>query len=255
VSRLAGKIALVTGSTSGIGVAIARRFLAEGASVMIHGPHPTTDQEFEGEVGYFGADLADPAACEALIEATLARFGGIDILVNNAAEKGRSDLETTDAALFDYMMAVNVRAPLLLTRAAAPAFRKRGGGSVLNIGSVNAYCGERYLLAYSISKGALLTITRNLADALGPDRIRVNQLNLGWILTPNEYEIRVREGMPKDWPQRLPVDYAPSGTMLTPEQVAGFGVAFVEDAGGFISGSIVELEQYPLIGRNPEKVI
>ena len=133
--QLEGKIALVTGSATGIGEAIARRFAQEGARVMVHGRE--TEQEageavarsLPGGAEFTVADLADAAQCEALIETTLARFGRLDILVNNAALTTRSTLETTDAALFDEMMAVNVRAPLLLLRALLPHWRASGAGS------------------------------------------------------------------------------------------------------------------------------
>jgi NAD(P)-dependent dehydrogenase (short-subunit alcohol dehydrogenase family) len=88
----------------------------------------------------------------------------------------RSSLETTDVDCFDRTIAVNLRAPLLLTQAALPHFRRQGAGRVLNIGSINGYCGERNLLAYSISKAGLMALTRNVADAYGPEGVRVNLL-------------------------------------------------------------------------------
>lgn len=260
--ELTGKTALVTGSTTGIGEAIARRFALAGANVLVHGLH---QDEAEGVVGairaegkgaadFFRADLAQPEECEKLIAATAARFGGLDILVNNAAVMTRSDIETTDAETFDWTMAVNLRAPLLLIRAALP-FLRRKGGAVLNIGSVNGYCGEYNQLAYAISKGGLMTLSRNLADAHGPENIRVNHFNLGWVLTKNEYALKRREGLPEDWPQRLPLTAAPSGRLLSPEEIAHFALLFVSDDGAPVSGAVVDLEQYPMIGRNPRKTV
>jgi NAD(P)-dependent dehydrogenase (short-subunit alcohol dehydrogenase family) len=198
---LRNKIALVTGSVSGIGEAIARRLAAEGARLMVHGRPGQAEaaarvarainNESETDADVQLADLADPAACAALIDAVIARYGRIDLLVNNAGISPRADLPATDAALFDKIFAVNLRAPLLLIRAALPHFRKQGGGRVLNIGSINAYCGEAALLAYSMSKGGLTTMTRNLADAHGQEGLRVNQLNPGWVLTDNEYRAKV----------------------------------------------------------------
>ena len=257
--QLQGKAALVTGSATGIGEAIARRLAAEGARVMVHGieAERETGEAVAGALGggaaFTFADLANPAQCEALVQMTLSGFGSLDILVNNAARTTRSTLETTDAALFDGMMAVNVRAPLLLIRALLPHWRARGGGTALNIGSVNAWCGKIGLLAYLVSKGALMTLTRNLADAHARDGIRVNQLNLGWTLTQNEYALKIRDGLSPDWPDTLPPQTAPAGRLLRPEEIAHYALAFVTDAGGPITGAVVDLEQYPVIGRNPPK--
>lgn len=257
--QIGGKIALVTGSATGIGEAIARRLAAEGARVMVHGLGAEREQgeavarSLGGGAAFTSADLADPDQCGALAQTVLERFGGLDILVNNAARTTRSTLETTDAALFDDVMAVNVRAPLLLIRSLLPHWRARGGGVALNIGSVNAWCGEAGLLAYSVSKGALMTLTRNLADAHARDGVRVNQLNLGWTLTPNEYALKVRDGLPPDWPESLAPQTAPAGRLLRPNEIAHYALAFVSDAGGPITGAVVDLEQYPVIGRNPLK--
>jgi NAD(P)-dependent dehydrogenase (short-subunit alcohol dehydrogenase family) len=252
---------LVTGSTTGIGESIARRFALEGASVMVHGRRQPEAQKVVADIEAAGGQAAfhlgglhDPAFCAELIEATVARFGRIDILVNNAALTDRSTLETTDAAFFDRIMAVNARAPLLLVQAALPHFRKARHGVVLNIGSVNAYCGEPVLLAYSMSKGALMTLSRNLADSLATEHIRVNHFNVGWVLTPNEYAQKIKDGLPADWPDKLPLDAAPSGRLLAPEDIAQFAVAFVED-GGPITGAVVELEQHSVIGHNPPKSV
>ena len=258
--ELTGKVALVTGSATGIGEAMARRFALEGASVLVHGLDRADAERVAaaingqggGEAAAAFGDLAEPAACRRLIETTLARFGRLEILVNNAAVVPRSDLQTTTADLFDATLAVNVRAPLLLIQAAHTAL-SQSRGAVLNIGSVNGYCGEQNLLAYAVSKGALMTLSRNLADALGPEGIRVNHLNLGWVLTASEYTLRQREGLPPDWPENLPPATVPSGRLITPEEIAHFALAFVGTGGAPISGAVVDLEQYPMIGRNPPK--
>jgi NAD(P)-dependent dehydrogenase (short-subunit alcohol dehydrogenase family) len=150
-------------------------------------------------------------------------------------------------------MAVNVRAPLLLIQAALPHFRKQGGGRVLNIGSINAYCGESNLPLYSISKGGLMTLTRNLADALAPEHIQINQLNVGWTLTPNEYQYKLNDGLAPDWPQHLPFGAAPSGRIHAPEEVAMAAIYFLSDEAALINGAVLDVEQFPVIGRNPVK--
>jgi len=260
--RLKGKVALVTGSATGIGEAIARRFASEGAAVMVHdrpvcsiaGKKVVESIRIDGgKAEFYAADVAEPASCIALVNEVVHHFGVIHILVNNAAVMTRSNLETSDAEIFDRTVSVNLRAPLLLIRAALPHFRSNGGGSVLNIGSINGYCGEANQLAYSISKGGLTTMTRNLADAHGHERIRVNQLNVGWVVTPNERQLKIAEGLPVDWPEKVSPVFAPFGRLLSPNEIAYWAVNFVSDENPLISGSICEIEQYPMIGRNAVK--
>jgi len=254
--RLKDKVVLITGSTTGIGEAMARRVIAEGGRVLIHGTNVERAKalvnEWPQRAAFVLADLADPLAPAQLMKTVEREFGVLDALVNNAASVARSDLHSTDAAFFDRMMAVNVRAPLLLIQAAYPLL-KRSRGCVLNIGSINGYCGESNLLAYSVSKGALMTLSRNLADALCYDGIRVNHFNVGWVLTPNEYQQKIRDGLPSDWPQKVEPQFAPSGRIMLPEEVAAAAVYWLSDESRPISGSVLELEQYPIIGRNPTK--
>ena len=253
--RLKDKIILITGSTTGIGAAMSRRFVAEGARVMLHGRNAVRGRALLAELGPSAAihldDMADPAAADRLVRTTVERFGRIDALVNNAAITDRTNLETTDAGTFDRIIAVNLRAPLLLVRAAVSALALTRG-AVLNIGSVLAHCGQSTLLAYSVSKGGLMTLTRNLADSLGPRQIRINQLNVGWTLTENEYALKIADGLPANWPEILPLSTAPSGKLLTPEDVACSAIYWVSDESRPVSGTIAELEQYPIIGRFPD---
>jgi NAD(P)-dependent dehydrogenase (short-subunit alcohol dehydrogenase family) len=254
--RLREKVILVTGSTTGIGEAIARRCLAEGAKVVVHGRDVERGRalanEFPGRTTLAMGDLADPSVPQQLVAAAVEAFGRLDGLVNNAALVTRSDLASTDAAFFDRIVAVNTRAPLLLIQAAYPHL-KESHGAVLNIGSVNAYSGEANLLAYSISKGGLMTLSRNLADALCYDQIRVNHFNVGWVLTPNEYRQKITDGLPSHWPQQLEPRFAPSGKLLRPEDIAAAAVYWLSDESRPISGTVLELEQYPVIGRIPTK--
>ena len=259
--RLKGKTILVTGSTTGIGENIARVCVSEGARVILHGLEEAAGAALAeelcaggGEACFVAADLVDPEAAPRLVEAAVAwGEGRLDGLVNNAAVMTRSDLETTTSEVFDHTMAVNLRAPLLLIRAALPHFRRQGGGRVLNIGSVNGHCGERNQLAYALSKAGLMTLTRNLADAHGAEGLRVNTLNVGWTLTPNEHALKIREGLPEDWPTRLPRTHAPSGGLLAPSDVAWAAVYLLSDEAPRLNGGVLDFEQYPVIGRNPPK--
>ncbi len=255
--RLKDKVVLVTGSTTGIGEAIARLAVAEGAQVMVHGLEEELAQAVCQDLGaaaaYTIADIGDPEKCRELVQATVVHFGRLDVVVNNAALTTRSSLETTDAAMFDRIISVNLRAPILILREAVPHFRAQGGGTVLNVGSVNALGGEPNLLAYSASKAGLANLTRNLANALAGERIRVNQFNPGWVTTPNEIALKQREGLPAGWEQNVPKVYAPTGRLLIPAEVARHALFWMSDESAPANGVVYELEQYSHIGRNPHK--
>jgi NAD(P)-dependent dehydrogenase (short-subunit alcohol dehydrogenase family) len=255
--RLHERIILITGSTTGIGAAMARRFVEEGARVILHGRDAARGESLRRELGadrtaFLTGDLADAGCPAELAAAAVACFGGLDAVVNNAALTARADVTETDVAFFDRMIAVNLRAPLMLVRALLPALRK-SQGCVLNIGSVLAHCGQANLLAYSVSKGGLMTLTRNLADALGPERVRVNQMNVGWTLTDNEYATKRADGLPENWPDTLPAYAVPSGQLLTPEVIAEAAIYWVSPVSRPISGTVFEAEQYPMIGRIPNQ--
>ena len=174
---------------------------------------------------------------------------------SNAAVVASGDLGSTTRVLFDRLMAVNVLAPLELTRAALPALG-RTRGNVVNIGSVNAHCGEPNLLPYSLSKAALQAMTRNLGDTLFREHgVRVNQVNPGWVLTENEIARKRSQGLDDDWPARVGPQFAPAGRLIAPAEIAAVVVTLLADECGPVSGQVIDLEQYPLLGRNPPKTI
>lgn len=253
--RLKDKAIIVTGSSMGIGEAIARAAVAEGAKVLVHGREADCTEAVASELGMpcCVGDLADPEHCEALVAAAVDAFGKLDGVVNNAALIWRSTIEGTDAAFWDAVMAVDARAPMLIIRAALPHLSATGG-AVVNIGSVNAYSGEPNLMAYSAAKGALMTLTRNLGDVLHRDHnVRVNQINPGWVLSDGERQRKIDEGLAEDWYATLDRFTAPAGRILKPAEIASTVVHFLTDEFGPVSGQVLELEQYPFIGRNPPK--
>lgn len=258
--QLHEKVIIVTGSVTGIGKAIAKRCIEEGGFVLLHGLEPELGEEAiqdlnpeRSQVSLIIQDLAEPGAPQKIVDYAIQEFGKIDALVNNAAWVKFVDIEGTDEEIFDGVMAVNTKAPLFLIKAALPHLAATRG-SVVNIGSVNAYSGEPNLLPYSISKGALMTMTRNLGDTLHREHgVRVNQINPGWILTENEKQRKQDQGMPEDWPSQQSKMYVPAGRLFKPEEVATAVLYFLSDACGPVSGSVLEVEQHPFIGRNPPK--
>jgi NAD(P)-dependent dehydrogenase (short-subunit alcohol dehydrogenase family) len=258
MQRLNDKVIIITGSVTGIGKAIARRCVAEGARIILHGLEEDLGAQTASELGtertaLVIADLASETTPALLVQTAVATFGQLDAVVNNAAHVGTGNLHNTDGARFRSMLEINCVAPYLLIKEALPELRKRGG-SVLNIGSVNAYSGEPNLLPYSVSKGALMTLSRNLGDTLmREDGVRVNQINPGWVLTENEAKRKREHGLAEDWYTQVPKVYAPAGRILFPEEIAAAAVYFLADESGPISGQVLDIEQHPFIGRNPPK--
>ena len=256
--RLKDKVVLVTGRTTGIAKAIAMRSVAEGASVIIHGLEGELGKQLVKEIGNERAalhieDLHNEGTAQRLVDVALATFGRLDALVNNAAMVVSGNIQTTDIDFFRLVMDVNALVPFILIKNALPHLQK-SRGCVLNIGSVNAYCGEPNLLPYSVSKGALMTMTRNLGDTLYRENgVRVNQINPGWVLTETEVIRKRDQGLPDDWYTGLPNTNAPAGRLLKPEEIAAAAIYWLSDESGPVSGQVVDLEQYPLIGRNPPK--
>lgn len=256
--RLQNKVIIVTGSTTGIGKAIAKRCVQEGARVVVHGLEKEWAQRVLEELGDTNAamlvgDLLDESIPQQLVDLALQKFGKLDAIVNNAAIVASSNIQSTDKAFIEKLFRVNTIAPLMLIKIALPELEKNSG-AVLNIGSVNAYSGEPNLLAYSITKGALMTLTRNLGDTLHRENnVRVNQINPGWVLTETERERKKQHGLADDWYKDLPSVYAPAGRILWPEEIAAAAIYWLADESGPISGQVVDLEQHPFIGRNPPK--
>jgi NAD(P)-dependent dehydrogenase (short-subunit alcohol dehydrogenase family) len=256
--RLENKVIVVTGSCTGIGKAIARRSVTEGAQVIVHGLQQELGEALVKEFGrdkarLFIEDLTNTGCPERIVEFAVTEFGKLDAIVNNAALIATGTIHDTDAARFSEFLTINTLAPYLMIKAALPQLRKNRG-CVLNIGSVNAYSGEPELLPYSVSKGALMTMTRNLGDTLmREDGVRVNQINPGWVLTEAEETRKRGEGFPDNWYADLPKVFAPAGRIVLPEEIAAAAVYWLADESGPISGQVVDLEQHPFIGRNPPK--
>ncbi len=256
--RLHNKAIIITGSTTGIGKAIALRCVAEGARVIIHGLEKNWGISAVADIGEDKAvlhieNISKEGCPDRLVALAVKSFGKLDAVVNNAAMVVSSNIHTTDLAFLRKVIEVNTIAPFALIKAALPYLTQQHG-CVLNIGSVNAWSGEPNLFAYSVSKGALMTMTRNLGDTLHRENgVRVNQINPGWVLTETEIQRKKEQGLKEDWYKDIPVTYAPAGRILKPSEIAAAAVYWLADESGPISGQVVDLEQHPFIGRNPPK--
>ena len=247
---LAGQVALVTGSTRGIGAGIARKFAEHGACVVVHGLEKEKQegekvaadtQAWGSEALLVLGDLKDEAHCRTLIRRAVERFGRLDLLVNNAGVVHRGNIENTSVALWDEIFATNLRAPFILCQEAVKDMKERESGCIINIGSVTAYVGLRKLLPYSASKGGLMTFTKNLAHYLTPYRIRVNQINPGWVLTEGEHYVQsVAEGKGENWLDDA-LKTRPFERMLLPEDIARAALFFATNE--LITGAVLDYEQ------------
>ncbi len=254
---LQDRVAVVTGSGSGMGEGIARLFAAEGAAVVISGRDKEKGELVAqaivadgGRAIFIRADVSLEADCRGLIDQTVAHFGQIDVLVNNVGLSSRGTIEDTTVELWDKLFATNVRSAFICMQQAVGYMHEKQRGSIINIGSVNAYIGEPKLMAYSATKGAMMTLTKNTASYLNRYRIRVNQLNVGWTETPNEHRVKLEEeGKGTDWLAEA-IKTRPFGRLLQPMDVAYAALYFASDRSECMTGSVLDLEQYP-VGAPP----
>jgi len=242
--RLDGKVLVITGGTQGLGAAIARRAAALGASVAVCGRNRPRGEAVAAELdGHFvPVELSDADSVLAVMPAVDAHFGRVDGLVNAAGLSTRGGVDDTSVELWDRLFAVNARAPFLLTQQAARLMRRSGGGSVVNIITMASHGGEPVLTAYSASKGALVTFTRNAGYSLQPDRIRVNGLNIGWTATEGEHGVQTATGQGSDWLAEADRS-RPFGRLLRPADIAPMVTYLLSDASAMVTGSVIDFDQ------------
>jgi NAD(P)-dependent dehydrogenase (short-subunit alcohol dehydrogenase family) len=248
---LTGRSIVVTGGTQGIGAEIARDAARAGAgSVCITGRNTTNGTAMVTELEALGckalfvaADLDDARATATIMVAALHAFGHVDGLVNAAGITDRGHLVDTSVELWDRMMAVNVRAPFILTQALVKHLKHtKKPGSVVNIITRSSHGGQPFLCAYSTSKGALATLTKNTAHALRVDRIRVNGINIGWADTPGEHAIQARDGRPANW-LATAEPAQPFGRLIKPDDVSTLAVYLLSDAAAMMTGAVIDFDQ------------
>jgi NAD(P)-dependent dehydrogenase (short-subunit alcohol dehydrogenase family) len=250
--QLVGKIAVITGGTQGLGEATARLFAERGAAGLVTcGRNAERGESIARELTVSGcpthfvrADLSQIPDCFAVMAEADRAFGCVDILVNAAGITDRGTLLDTSPELFDRMFAVNVRGPFFLMQEAARLMRRDGvAGAMVNILSMSAHGGQPFLTAYSGSKGALATLTKNVAYSLLRDRIRVNALNIGWMDTPGEdHTQRLTDGKPDNWLEQAE-KVQPFGRLLKADEVARAIAFLASDESGMMTGSIIDFDQ------------
>ena len=248
----AGRFVLVTGGAQGVGAAAARRLAEWGAAgVAICDRDRDTGEASAAALRAAGtralfipADLADAEAPARVVAACDAAFGRLDGLVNAAASTARGGLLDANAAFIDAMFAINLRAPFLLMQAVAGLMRReRAEGAMVNIASVNAHCGAENLAVYSASKGALATLTRNAANTLLRDRIRVNAIMLGWAETPTEHAVQRQESPHgADWLAHA-AGRLPFGRLIDVEELADLIAFLLSRHAGVMTGALLDYNQ------------
>lgn len=246
IEDLKGKVVLITGSSTGIGAAVARAFGANQAKVAVHynrneGPAQQVVRDIEavgGEAVAMQADVTSSAAIKSLIEQTVSRFGRIDVLINNAGDLvGRRPITEMTDEFFDQVAHLNMRSVLMACKEAVPFMRRQGGGNIINVTSIAArHGGGGGALLYAASKGFVSTVTRGMAKEFVADNIRVNAVSPGVIATPFHDRHTSAEQM-EAFNAGIPMRRAG-----TPDECAGtFLYLASNQLSGYVTGQIVEV--------------
>ena len=236
VGRLEQKVAIVTGGTRGIGRAIVERYLTEGARVVAMARKPLEQALHPAEkLLYLTADVSRAADVARVFSCCQERFGGLDILVNNAGIQLEKTFEETTEEEWDRVMAVNLKGVFLSARAAIAPMRRRGGGSIVNIGSYDGFLADPGLAAYCASKGGVHALTRAIAVDHGKDGIRCNAICPGWIET--EMVEAYLASLPDPGAARASVaSIHPLGRTGQPADIADLALWLASDESAFVTG-------------------
>lgn len=238
---LAGKIAIVTGGTGGIGLGIARGLAAAGAKLALVGRNQEKGERarklLDG-AAFIAADVTRKADCAAMVKATVDRFGRLDILVNNAGMSIRKQPEDYEEAEWHAVIDGNLTSAFLCCQAAYPQMKKAGAGKIINIGSMMSIFASPYVAPYAASKGGVVQLTRTLATAWASDRIQVNAILPGWVDTELTQAAR-RHDPPLN--ERV-VSRTPAGRWGAPEDFSGIAVFLAASASDFITGAAIPVD-------------
>jgi NAD(P)-dependent dehydrogenase (short-subunit alcohol dehydrogenase family) len=247
-----GKVCVVTGSTQGLGMAIARQLAEAGAAGLVTLGRNETKGRAVAEtvarttgvrVHFVPADVGRVEDCRRVMAEAERVFGEIHVLVNAAALTDRGTILDTSPELFDALFAVNVRGPYFLMQEAIRRMIRDGiEGAICNIGSMSAHAGQPHINAYCATKGALATLTRNTAFSVMKNRIRVNQLNIGWMASDHERELQAAETGDPDWEAKAIIDL-PFGRLIDPAEAARAVNFLVSDDAGLMTGAVINYDQ------------
>ena len=243
---LKGRTALVTGSTSGIGLGIAKALAAQGANVMLNGfgdvERPRAEVAALGvKVGYHGADMSQPAQIEAMVRACEAEFGGVDILVNNAGIQHVANIEDFPPERWDAVIAINLSSAFHAMRCALPGMKARNWGRIVNIASAHGLVASAQKSAYVAAKHGIVGLTKVGALETATTGITVNAICPGWVLTPlvqKQVDARAeRDGVDgEEAKRRLLGEKQPSLQFVTPEQLGALAVFLCSPAADQVRG-------------------
>jgi NAD(P)-dependent dehydrogenase (short-subunit alcohol dehydrogenase family) len=237
---LAGKVVLVSGGTQGV-----------GATVAVTGRRPELGESLANELTDLGADalylptdVADVGRAQASVAQVIDAFGRVDCLVNCAGLTSRGTLLDTSPELFDQHIAINLRAPFFMMQSViADMLSRHAPGTIVNVGSTSAHCGQSFLAAYSTAKAGLAGLTRNAAHAHRFDRIRVNALNIGWTQTEGEDATqRAFHGAGDGWQQEA-ANALPMGRLGQVDEIADMVIFLLSDRSGVVTGSVIDWDQ------------
>lgn len=244
-NRLEGKVALITGSTSGIGRATATLFAAEGARVVVNGRRRELGEAVVaeikragGEAAYYQADVSRPEEVRSLVRFAVERYGRLDVLMNNALALGRGTAVELSEAEWDQTMAVLLKAPFIACQEAIPQMIRQGGGSIVNTASVHAYLASGRWHAYDTAKAGLVNMTRQIAVDFGPRGIRANAICPGAIIV-EKAEPRYREDPDLERQQAL---VYPVRRLGRPIDVAYAAVYLASDESSFVTGTTIVVD-------------